>query len=131
MRKRGMGEVCTWCRRRLEPVGSHSRLAATRDHILPRSRGGSRTVWCCRQCNCLKGDMMPEDWSAFMRRNPEWWTKPQFQRGTKPPNRSGRLGPAPLTVGTEVGEVTRDDHRGRLVLDVPQAVGAGCDQNDR
>lgn len=41
--------------------------------------------------------------------------------------RSEGPGPAPLTVGTAAAEATRDDRLGKLVLDLPQAAGAGCD----
>jgi hypothetical protein len=59
-----------------------SLLAATRDHVIPRSKRGrngvaykTRTVPCCRLCNGLKADMLPEEWTAFMLANPEWWTR--------------------------------------------------------
>jgi hypothetical protein len=42
-------------------------------------------------------------------------------------NRSECLGPSSLAAGTAVAEVTRDDHRGNLVPDIPQAAEAGCD----
>jgi hypothetical protein len=42
-------------------------------------------------------------------------------------DRSGCRGPSPLTAGTAEAGVTRQDLSGNLVLDTPQAVGAGCD----
>lgn len=86
----GKGKVCTYCRRTLEASTSHSKLAATRDHVIPKSKWkvadrlpfGVVTVWACRQCNLLKGDKMPSEWEAFMVANPEWWRQPAFQCGT-------------------------------------------------
>ena len=71
--KRGHGEICHWCKRPLEATGSHSTLAATKDHVHPKSLGGRVKVWCCVACNNLKGDMLPCEWEAFMATNPEWW----------------------------------------------------------
>lgn len=44
--------------------------------------GGTRKVWCCRQCNTIKGGMSYEAWIFFMEENPEWWLRPEFQYGT-------------------------------------------------
>lgn len=79
MRKRGKWERCAYCNRTLEAVTSPSRLAATKDHIMPKSRGGRATVWACRQCNAIKGDMEPHVWAAFMADWPEWWKQPEFR----------------------------------------------------
>lgn len=51
----------------------------TRDHVLPRSRGGRVTVPACWTCNNIKGDMTPQQWEAFMQANPQWWIT--FARG--------------------------------------------------
>jgi hypothetical protein len=50
-----------------------SETAATRDHLLPASQGGTFKVWACFSCNNLKGAMMPEEWAAFRQMNPQWW----------------------------------------------------------
>lgn len=46
--------------------GPQEGTAATRDHFIPTSRGGSRTVenrvWSCSRCNNFKGNMLPEEW---------------------------------------------------------------------
>jgi HNH endonuclease len=76
--KRGRGEKCTYCKRTLEAMSSLSRVAATKDHIIPKSKGGRQTVWACRQCNAIKGDMEPDVWAAFMADWPEWWKHPEF-----------------------------------------------------
>lgn len=74
MPDRGEGEVCAYCQRTLESVYSISQLQATRDHVMPKSKGSGRgTVWACRRCNHLKGDMIPEEWAAYMRAVPNWW----------------------------------------------------------
>lgn len=83
MTRDGKGARCAYCDRVLESVTSLSCVAATRDHVEPKSRGGTHRVWCCRQCNTLKGDMSPEQWLAFRVSNPRWWRMPEFQVGTR------------------------------------------------
>lgn len=128
MSKYGKGFHCAYCTRRLEAKTSPTKLAATKDHVLPKSRGGrgvmASTVWCCRQCNTLKGNMMPEEWSAFMRTNPRWWTYPQYQYGIKLRDRRECLGPAPFTVG--LGP-TCQPHAMALAPDTRQPAGAACE----
>lgn len=64
---------CYWCKRQLMSSTSSSQLAATRDHVVPESEGGRKTVWACFACNNLKGAMMPREWRRFMEMNPDWW----------------------------------------------------------
>ena len=49
--------MCAYC-------GSEDDM--TRDHVLPKSRGGSHDesnkVWACRSCNSAKGNRTPEEW---------------------------------------------------------------------
>jgi hypothetical protein len=77
----GQGECCAYCKRALEPRNSNSRVAATKDHIVPITRGGVRKVWCCRQCNGLKANMLLDEWHTFMARYPEWWKMSEFKNG--------------------------------------------------
>lgn len=70
---------CNYCRRPLEPPTSHGRCAATRDHVHPKSRGGTTKVPCCRQCNGLKADFTQTEWELFMRTYPAWWKDQQFR----------------------------------------------------
>lgn len=81
----GRGAHCTYCKRQLESKRSPSKLAATKDHVIAKSKGGlhlqNNKVWCCRQCNMLKADMTETQWKYFMRHNPEWWKRPEFQVG--------------------------------------------------
>lgn len=69
----GRGEKCWYCERTLMASTDRSALGATRDHLYPKSQGGNFRVWCCRACNCLKGNMLPGAWRAFREANPEWW----------------------------------------------------------
>jgi len=73
MASNGKGASCIYCERVLEATTSLSSTAATRDHLHPRSRGGTLKDWCCKACNGIKGDMLLEDWRAFMQANPKWW----------------------------------------------------------
>jgi 5-methylcytosine-specific restriction endonuclease McrA len=75
----GKGANCAYCHRRMESTTSPSRLAATRDHVIPKALGGTYRIWCCRTCNNIKGSMTPDEWSQFMRTNPEWWKAPVRQ----------------------------------------------------
>jgi hypothetical protein len=49
----------------------HKRRIATRDHILPRSRGGAgqRTVRVCHQCNMEKGALTLSEYRAVLTRS--------------------------------------------------------------
>lgn len=73
------GLDCHYCARRLLDLKvdtfRRSKLSATRDHVLPKCLGGRKTVWACRQCNNLKGDLTPEQWSKVMATFPIWWKR--------------------------------------------------------
>ncbi len=69
----GKGANCAYCHRVMESTRSFSKLAATRDHVHPKSLGGTYRIWCCRACNTIKADKTPAEWSVYMRENPEWW----------------------------------------------------------
>ena len=65
------GTPCPYCRR---PMNHRDpKLRATRVHEIPESKGGTRIILACHQCNQIKGNMMPEVWAMFMRRCPQWW----------------------------------------------------------
>lgn len=70
---KGHGEYCTYCKRELV---AYSATHPTRDHVMPKSKGGRKTVWCCFKCNNAKGDMLPAEWERFMRDFPNWWAVP-------------------------------------------------------
>lgn len=65
------GRPCPYCNRQMER--RHPRLAPSRDHVIPESKGGKEKIIACVQCNGIKGDMMLEVWEAFMAANPGWW----------------------------------------------------------
>lgn len=95
MSKRGQGETCTYCKRMLLSVTHRSQLGATRDHVIPKSKGGKSTVWACNHCNQLKKDMEPDDWAAFMESYPEWWKNPLFEHIGAPRERRPAQPPPP------------------------------------
>lgn len=49
--------------------------AATKDHIHPRSKGGTTTVWACFGCNCEKQALTLQEWRVvrFMRTGRMWF----------------------------------------------------------
>lgn len=68
----GCGVHCAYCKREMIP---YSDTHPTRDHVYPKSLGGTRTVWACVTCNNLKADMLLDDWIEYMHDNPRWWIK--------------------------------------------------------
>jgi hypothetical protein len=76
-RKRAHGQRCPYCDRTMQ-LG-HPRLNPTRDHFVPQSQGGTGAdiIMACLQCNNIKGDMMPEQWTRFMESFPKWWKLPR------------------------------------------------------
>lgn len=76
------GKPCPYCKRPMDVEDYH--LQPTRDHHpVPRSRGGSRIIICCMLCNNRKGDMTPDEWSAYMAELPEWWLLTRRERREK------------------------------------------------
>lgn len=62
------------------PIGNKT---ATRDHVQPLSRGGSRhgknLVWCCNQCNTDKGCLSLEEYRVVIAfRKGHVWTNLSF-----------------------------------------------------
>lgn len=76
----GKVAACHWCKRALHSAKSFSRVAATRDHVKPKSAGGTKTVRCCWGCNQMKKDMTPEQWAEFRLANPKWWERAPARR---------------------------------------------------
>lgn len=76
-----MGDLtCHYCKRqlidpKLDKSWRRANLSATRDHVVPKSRGGRETVWACRKCNGLKADLPFELWELVMKEHPSWWVK--------------------------------------------------------
>jgi hypothetical protein len=71
-RRAAIGKPCPYCTRTMEQL-DHPRLAPTRDHVEPQSKGGKTIVIACTQCNMIKADMTAEQWAGFMRSHPGWW----------------------------------------------------------
>jgi len=65
------GKDCPYCFRQMDIYSL--RLLPTRDHIVPRIKGGRETVVCCKFCNSLKGHMMPDEWDAFRAAFQGYW----------------------------------------------------------
>lgn len=42
----------------------------TRDHFVPKSKGGNLIVYACQLCQRSKADMMPMDWVYYLRAHP-------------------------------------------------------------
>lgn len=72
----GFPKDCHWCGVQLRDPAKdkarRSKNSATRDHFVPKSHGGRRTVWSCRHCNQLKGDLFPQRWDRFRRAFPNY-----------------------------------------------------------
>ena len=64
---------CFWCKRTLRSSLSEGPLRRTRDHVIPKSKGGHSLVWCCYACNQTKGSMGLDEWCSFVARNPRYW----------------------------------------------------------
>lgn len=76
-----VGKQCPYCKRtmRYDLFGQ----APTLDHIHPRSKGGRKVVVACWTCNGIKGDMLYDEWIAFMVANPGWWTRSKSKRASR------------------------------------------------
>ena len=68
---------CFYCDRML------SRTKKTRDHLQPKSRNGSNArhniVDCCRQCNCLKGQLTLQEFRVVMAYRHGLMDEPKFK----------------------------------------------------
>lgn len=86
------GSPCPYCKRTMDRTDPTGKLRPTKDHVLPRSKGGrglrAKVVICCSICNGIKGDMMPDIWDAYMRDNPSWWLLTRQERRRR--NRTNR-----------------------------------------
>lgn len=71
------GKSCSYCDRVMN--SRDVRLHATRDHVVPVSKGGKVKLICCITCNGIKGDMLPEQWGAFMAAHPSWWLLTKYE----------------------------------------------------
>jgi len=85
-----------------------ARLQATRDHVIPMSRGGTLKIICCLQCNGIKGNMLPGEWIEYMAENPGWWLLTRSERRAR---RRAKL--RVRDVPNEHGDYIRLINRGR------------------
>lgn len=76
-RMRGHGKYCAYCKREMV---LYSPTHPTSDHVVPRSKGGTRTILACKTCNGMKGNMMPNEWQKFMHNFPKWWNMNPIDR---------------------------------------------------
>jgi len=57
-------KVCYYCKNEMDE------FSRTVDHLIPESRGGIRAnknkLYCCGDCNKLKGDMTPEEFERAL-----------------------------------------------------------------
>ena len=60
---------CFYCGVRLRKSGPFQR---TKDHVVPKSKGGIRTVFACLRCNQAKADMSLEEF-RWLRGGVEFW----------------------------------------------------------
>lgn len=63
----------------LHPHDSNNPMAATKDHVLPRSRGGASDLWnlvaCTREANCRKGSLLLRDF-LILTEGSDWRSHP-------------------------------------------------------
>lgn len=56
--------VCSYCDKKVKMA------SAGKDHIIPKSVGGSgeseNKIWCCRLCNQAKSNLLPHDWLTIL-----------------------------------------------------------------
>lgn len=60
------GKPCHWCKRPM--LMESAALQPTRDHVIPRARGGTEIVIACMACNHLKADMHPAMWLLMLQK---------------------------------------------------------------
>lgn len=63
------GRPCPYCGDTMHvryPNPHHHRDCPTRDHIIPRCQGGTRTIIVCMDCNNRKADMPPAAWLQYV-----------------------------------------------------------------
>jgi hypothetical protein len=75
------GKPCPYCFIAMDLYGPG--LRPTKDHVIPRSKGGRETIWCCYTCNQIKGDMMPDEWDWFRASFPDWHRKGSIAAGAR------------------------------------------------
>lgn len=63
---------CAYCKMPFNAANPHSPNYPTKDHKVPKSRGGmsgaDNLVWACRRCNQEKGDMTVSEYREYTER---------------------------------------------------------------
>jgi hypothetical protein len=94
----GAQTPCPYCKRPMIPFTS---THPTKDHVVPKSKGGRETIIACSKCNNAKGNMMPDEWAAFMARFPNFWAIPGGESSARRTFRGRPIGAVPKTVPIE------------------------------
>lgn len=70
-----MPDPCPYCGKMMDGRRPLHATYKTRDHVIPQSLGGERTVYCCRRCNMDKGSTPIQVWQAILdrRKDPRAW----------------------------------------------------------
>jgi len=63
MKVKGIRDRCYYCAKQEK---------CTKDHFIPRSKGGTLTAWACKKCQNTKKDLMPLDWLEIIHTIPEY-----------------------------------------------------------
>lgn len=63
------GKPCYWCRKPM--MMESQKWHPSRDHVIPKSLGGTEMKITCFCCNHLKGDMPPALWALMLEKRPE------------------------------------------------------------
>lgn len=63
------GKPCCWCKKPM--MEQSAKWRPTRDHVIPKSQGGTIIRVSCHCCNHLKGDMHPALWLLVLEFNPD------------------------------------------------------------
>lgn len=60
------GKPCPYCGDKMDKHGDTHTSLPSRDHVIPRSKGGKITIAVCGRCNNEKRDMMPDEYIATL-----------------------------------------------------------------
>ena len=66
------GRICPYClcvMRKHRQGRKNSDRYPTNDHVVPKAIGGASTILVCLRCNNEKGDMLPDEWHAWLTRH--------------------------------------------------------------
>ncbi|PWJ88382.1 hypothetical protein C8D77_111105 [Mesorhizobium loti] len=67
-REKAVGKPCPYCGVKMVLGRNRSIFHTTRDHIFPRSQGGTLAIIVCFACNNEKADMSPFEWIEHLYR---------------------------------------------------------------